>query len=91
MKAVGAKTTGLKKILATWAKGKMHEHALEMNVGGTGEYPPRYAIADLLMGKIREKLGLGKVKYSFSGAAPLMSETLEYFASLGITIRYGML
>jgi long-chain-fatty-acid--CoA ligase ACSBG len=43
-------------------------------------------------GGVRKKLGLHESKWCATGAAPITSETLEYFASLGIRITelYGM-
>merc|ERR1712194_896474 len=43
-------------------------------------------------GKGRAKLGLQDARYCISGAAPIMKETLEYFAQLGLNITelYGM-
>src|SRR5215210_2033000 len=40
------------------------------------------------MHKIRETTG-GRMRYFVSGGAPLMRETAEYFASLGLTILEG--
>ena len=41
---------------------------------------------------MKQKLGLSKCKFGFTGAAPIMKSTLEYFGSLGIKILelYGM-
>jgi long-chain-fatty-acid--CoA ligase ACSBG len=42
--------------------------------------------------KVKEALGLSKMKYAFTGAAPISKETLEFFGVLGININevYGM-
>jgi long-subunit acyl-CoA synthetase (AMP-forming) len=46
----------------------------------------------LVFSKVREKLGLDRCKISFSCAAPISMDTLEFFLSLGIPITeiYGM-
>ncbi|MBW2561343.1 MAG: long-chain fatty acid--CoA ligase [Deltaproteobacteria bacterium] len=42
--------------------------------------------------KLRERLGFGRMRLGFSGAAPISHEILKYFQSIGIPIRegYGM-
>ena len=93
MKAVGKSTTGLKKTLATWAKAKGLEHARNCQMGGSGAKPAFYSLADkIVLSKVKSALGLNKCKFGFTGAAPITTETLEYFGQLGIQINevYGM-
>eukprot|EP00039_Didymoeca_costata_P031340 m.34247 g.34247 ORF g.34247 m.34247 type:complete len:764 (-) comp8694_c0_seq1:2597-4888(-) len=93
MKAIGAKITGLKKKLSTWAKAKGLEHQQNCQLGGSGAYPPFYGIAEkIVLGNVKKALGLDKCKFGFTGAAPITTDTLEYFGSLGIQINevYGM-
>ena len=47
---------------------------------------------ELVLSKLREKLGLEQLRWSVSGAAPIPKETLAFFASLGIPISevWGM-
>ena len=52
-----------------------------------------WAQADqLVLSKLREKLGLEQLRWSVSGAAPIPKETLAFFAGLGIPISevWGM-
>ncbi len=47
---------------------------------------------ELVFSKLREKLGLERVRWAVSGAAPIPKETLAFFLSLGIPIAevWGM-
>merc|ERR1740121_2893155 len=45
IKAIGAATTGCKKSLSTWAKGKALEHAKNITLGGTGAVPSGHGFA----------------------------------------------
>jgi long-chain-fatty-acid--CoA ligase ACSBG len=53
MKAVGASTTGLKKTLSTWAKGKSLEHQMNCQLGGDGSAPFGHGLASVLLNKVR--------------------------------------
>jgi long-chain acyl-CoA synthetase len=51
------------------------------------EVAAEWAQADeLVLSKLREKLGLDQVRWTISGAAPIPRETLAFFAGLGIPI-----
>lgn len=93
MLAVASTITGVKKSIATWAKGKGLEYAKNQQLGGTGQKPFLHGIADkLILSKARDALGLDKCKVFITGAAPIAQETLEYFGQLGMQIQnvYGM-
>jgi long-chain-fatty-acid--CoA ligase ACSBG len=61
-------------------------------MGGSGAYPSFYAPAEKLLTVIKQKLGLDACKFGLTGAAPITTDTLQYFGSLGIQINecYGM-
>jgi len=93
LQAIGRKTKGVLKMISTKAKSLGLAHAKNCELGGTGEKPAGYGIANaLVLSKIKEKLGLNKMKFGFTGAAPISKETLSYFGSLGIQVNevYGM-
>jgi long-chain acyl-CoA synthetase len=41
---------------------------------------------ELVLSKIRERLGFGELRWAISGAAPIPKETLAFFAGIGIPI-----
>jgi long-chain-fatty-acid--CoA ligase ACSBG len=93
MKAVGAKVTGTKKKIANWAKSKGLEYQHNMQLGGTGAKPSNYGLAEkLILSKVKSALGMDEMKFGFTGAAPITTDTLEFFGALGININevYGM-
>merc|ERR1719359_254459 len=93
MMAVGATITGVKKSIATWAKGKGLEYTRNLQLGGSKAKPFLHGLADkLILSKARDALGLDKCKMFITGAAPISKETLEYFGQLGMMIQncYGM-
>lgn len=93
MMAVGASITGLKKQIATWAKGKGLTNTKNLQLGGSKSTPMFHGLADkIILSKARDALGLDQCKAFVTGAAPISMETLEYFGSLGMIIQnvYGM-
>lgn len=90
---VSATITGVKKTIATWAKGKGLEHSRNIQVGGSQGKPFMHGLADkLILSKAREAIGLDQCKVFLTGAAPISVDTLEYFGALGMQIMncYGM-
>jgi hypothetical protein len=93
VKKIGLTITGIKKSISTWGKGVGLEHQNNTQMGGSGEYPWFYTLANGIVGKgVAKKLGLDECKFGFTGAAPISKDTLEYFGSLGLNVNevYGM-
>ena len=87
----GARTTGLKKRIAVWARAKGLANGYARQAG---EPPPLlYGLArQLVFAKVHERLGFGRCRLFISTAAPIALDTLEFFMSLDIPITevYGM-
>jgi len=93
LRAIGAANKGIKKSLATWAKGKGLQHSKACLMGGDGAEPFAYGLANkIVLSKVKEKLGLNFLKFGATGAAPIRVDTQNYFGSLGINVNevYGM-
>ena len=87
-----AETGGLKGWLVGWAR-RTELEAFKREVA-TGEPQGGFFrnFAGKILGGVREKLGMDQIIAAATGAAPISLGTLEFFASLGITIYegYGM-
>lgn len=85
--------TGIKGSLATWAlrtelAAQKHEMATGQSVGGLS----RSLANKLVLSKVKTALGLDRLEYAGTAAAPISEGTLEFFASIGIVLHewYGM-
>ena len=87
MVQMGRETTGIKKVLSTWAKNMGTQHSALAQFGKGGGAPCGYHVANaLVLSKIKEALGLDQTKVCFTAAAPISVDTLNYFASLDIPV-----
>ncbi|KAJ7308196.1 hypothetical protein JRQ81_008714 [Phrynocephalus forsythii] len=92
MKAVGAKSSALKRRIAAWAKAVGMETNLKRLKGST-DLPFNYRLArSLVYKKVHKALGLDRCTKCYTGAAPIARDTLEFFLSLDLPIYelYGM-
>lgn len=84
-----AEAEGFKAKVAVWAQKVGREHSAVINGGGTpgGLLALKYGIANkLFFSKVKEALGLGRLRHGVSGAAPVAKEILEFFSGLDVFI-----
>ncbi|NXH22062.1 ACBG2 ligase, partial [Bucco capensis] len=92
MKSVGAKSSALRRKVASWAKGVGLQTNLK-RMNGYCEVPVNFQLArHLVYKKVRKAIGLDRCTKCYTGAAPISRETLEFFLSLNIPVLelYGM-
>eukprot|EP00004_Rigifila_ramosa_P017001 TRINITY_DN408_c0_g1_i1.p1 TRINITY_DN408_c0_g1~~TRINITY_DN408_c0_g1_i1.p1 ORF type:complete len:702 (+),score=155.52 TRINITY_DN408_c0_g1_i1:181-2106(+) len=93
MKARGAAGSAITKAVASWAKAEGLKASMGERVGQNPRKSLMFALAyKLVLSKIHEGLGFGRCRFAITGAAPISMDTLQYFASLYLTINevYGM-
>lgn len=78
-----------------WAMSVAAQRAAALVAGEQipDELAAEWARADeLVLSKLRERLGFGELRWAVSGAAPIPKETLAFFAGIGIPIAevWGM-
>ncbi len=93
--AVGHETDEAKRQALQWAMSVAAKRAATLLAGDamSGELAAEWAKADeLVLSKLRERLGFGELRWGVSGAAPIPKETLAFFLGLGIPIAevWGM-
>ncbi|HWF27247.1 MAG TPA: fatty acid--CoA ligase FadD11 [Mycobacterium sp.] len=92
---VDHETDELKRQALQWAMSVAAKRAAALLAGDSmpDELAAEWAKADeLVLSKLREKLGFGELRWAVSGAAPIPKETLAFFVGIGIPIAevWGM-
>jgi len=91
MREIGRQNTGIKKVVADWAKASALQHHKDQMAGVQGE-SLRYRLARrLILSRVHAALGLDRAAHPthggfYSSAAPLSVQTFEYFQSLDMPI-----
>ncbi|XP_067872507.1 long-chain-fatty-acid--CoA ligase ACSBG2 isoform X2 [Heterodontus francisci] len=92
IKIVGAKSSTVRRKVASWAKDIGLKNNLN-RMNGNMAVPLNFLIANkLVFKKVRNALGLNRCTKCYTGAAPITKDTLEFFLSLNIPVYelYGM-
>ncbi|OBB63418.1 fatty acid--CoA ligase FadD11 [Mycobacterium sp. 852014-50255_SCH5639931] len=93
--AVSSETDEVKRQALQWAMSVAAKRAAALVAGEPmpDELAAEWAQADeLVLSKLRERLGFGELRWAVSGAAPIPKETLAFFLGIGIPIAevWGM-
>lgn len=93
--AVSQETDNVKRQALQWAMSVAAKRAAAELAGATmpRELAAEWATADeLVLSKLRERIGFGELRWAVSGAAPIPRETLAFFLGIGIPIAeiWGM-
>jgi long-chain-fatty-acid--CoA ligase ACSBG len=86
LQEVAKASTGIKKMLSTWAKGKAAEHWESQEFGSKSSSPFFFFLAKKLLHKAHLALGFDRCYAFYVSAAPIELKILKYFASLDIPI-----
>lgn len=86
---VARETDEMKRQALAWAMSVAGKRANALLAGESmsDQLVAEWAKADeLVLSKLRERLGFGELRWALSGAAPIPKETLAFFAGIGIPI-----
>jgi long-subunit acyl-CoA synthetase (AMP-forming) len=93
--AVSTETDEVKRQALQWAMSVAARRAAVLVAGDAmpDDLAAEWAQADeLVLSKLRERLGFGELRWAVSGAAPIPRETLAFFVGIGVPIAevWGM-
>ena len=82
--------SAIKRRLAAWAIGVGRARAAAARAGRAGAGGPAHWLADeLVLSKLRARLGLDRCRFLISGGAPLAAEIAEFFQAAGLLVLEG--
>ena len=92
---IASETDDVTRQALQWAMSVAAKRAAALVAGAAmpDDLAAEWAKADeLVLSKLRERLGFGELRWAVSGAAPIPKETLAFFAGIGIPIAevWGM-
>ncbi|MGD1174390.1 fatty acid--CoA ligase FadD11 [Mycobacterium seoulense] len=93
--AIGNEADEVKRQALQWAMSVAGKRAATLLAGDPmpAELAAEWARADeLVLSKLRDRIGLGELRWAVSGAAPIPRETLAFFLGIGIPLAevWGM-
>ncbi|KAL7051846.1 hypothetical protein ACKWTF_004659 [Chironomus riparius] len=85
-------TSGLAKIIASWATNTAMNYHLNRFYGKSASTISYFAAKTLVLNKVKAKIGLERCRFLMVGAAPFNVDTMKFFLSLDLPIYelYGM-
>jgi long-chain-fatty-acid--CoA ligase ACSBG len=86
LQEVARSSTGIKKVLSTWAKAQALAYWEGQQMGNEPNHPFFLFLARTLLHKVHAALGFDRCEGYFVSAAPIEVKILKYFSSLDIPI-----
>lgn len=90
--AATSASKGLKKTLTEMASKKADIYGSSRQLGSKPKKPMNMTVANVVLHKIKVKLGMDKAKGLYTGAAPISLEVLGFLGSMGLQVyeMFGM-